>query len=69
VDGRVKPGHDSENVVVAAVGAIPLGSARNTVSASPTLNYSQFVISPFVNRRTTLHNRSVFPSRRRFQKA
>ena len=29
----------------------------------------QFAISPFVNRRTSLHNRSVFPSRRRFQKA
>ncbi|AHY51024.1 hypothetical protein BJS_03872 [Bradyrhizobium japonicum SEMIA 5079] len=35
----------------------------------PTLNCSQFAISPFVNRRTTLHNRPVLSSRRLSQKA
>jgi hypothetical protein len=61
VDGRDKPGHDAESVMVEFVpdGSIPLGSAK-AQHAPPILNNSRFSISPFVNREWTLHNPQAF---------
>jgi hypothetical protein len=61
------PGDDAESAVVELVsrGSIPLGERH--ADRPPTLNYSQFAISPFVNRRMTHHNRQALSSKFRFQ--